>query len=181
MRTRAVVTSLLLASVAVLVGACSSDDDDARVVDAAERTDDAPPVLEIAEDNGNFTTLVAAIDAAGLEGDLSGEGPFTVLAPPDDAFFDLGQATIDELLADPTGDLAEILQLHVIEGSVGSTDVIGSIGECVETIGGGPLLVEQDGDLLTIGGAIVLDTDLRGSNGVIHVIDSVITEPADDC
>lgn len=182
MRTRALVPSLLLVVVTVLVGACSNDDDDAGIVEEAEqRTDEGQPVLDIAEENGNFTTLLAAVEAAGLDGTLSGEGPFTVLAPPDEAFFELGQETIDELLADPTGDLADILQLHVIEGAVNSTAVLNSVGECIETVRGENLLVDQDGDLLTVGGAIVLDADVRGSNGIVHVIDRVLVEPSPDC
>lgn len=180
MRTRALVPSLLLVLATVLVGACS-DNDDAGVVEEAETTDEGQPLLEIAEENGNFTTLVDAVGAAGLDETLSGEGPFTILAPPDDAFFEVGQETLDELLADPTGDLAEILQLHVIEGSVDSSAVLGSLDECVETISGENLLVEQDGELLTIGGAVVIDPDVRGTNGVIHVIDRVLTEPSTDC
>ncbi len=181
MRTRALVPSLLLVLVAVLAGGCADDNDDASVVEEAERTDEGTPVLEIAEENGNFTTLLAAIEAAQLDGTLSGDGPFTILAPPDDAFFEVGQETLDQLLGDPTGDLADILQLHVIEGSVGSTAVLNSLGECIETISGENLLVEQDGELLTLGGAIVVDADIRGANGVIHVIDRVLTEPSTDC
>jgi len=180
MRTRALVPSLLLVLATVFVGACT-DDDEAGVVEDTERTEEGQPVLEIAAGNDNFTTLVAAVEAAELDGALSGDGPFTILAPPDDAFFEVGQATLDQLLADPTGDLADILQLHVISGALDSTAVLGSLGECVETLSGERLLVEQDGELLTVGGAIVIDADLRGSNGVIHVIDRVLTEPSEDC
>lgn len=181
MRTRALVPSLLLVIVTVLAGACTDDDNDTGVVEEAERTDEGVPLLQIAEENGNFTTLVTAVEAAQLEGALSGEGPFTIFAPADEAFFEVGQDTLDELLADPTGDLAEVLQLHVVEGSVGSGAALGMLGECVETIGGEQLLVELDGDLLTVGGAIVVDADVRGSNGVIHVVDRVITQPSEEC
>lgn len=182
MRTRVLVPSLF---VLTLVAAGCANDDAATTgkLDAAEQkqvgTDQ--PLLAVAEDNGNFTTLVAAVEAAGLDDALAGDGPFTLFAPADEAFFDLGLDTIDRLLSDPTGDLADVLQLHVIEGAVPSGDAMTLLDQCVETLGGDQLRIELDREALTVGGAIVVDADVQAGNGVIHVIDRVITAPSEDC
>jgi uncharacterized surface protein with fasciclin (FAS1) repeats len=124
-----------------------------------------------------FETLVTAVGAAELAETLSGEGPFTVFAPTDAAFEALPAGTLDELLKDPKGALADILKLHVIAGEVDSKAAIGAAGTNVDTLGG-PVAVALDGETLTVGGAKVVTTDIKASNGVIHVIDAVITKPA---
>lgn len=131
-------------------------------------------IVETAVAAGNFTTLVAAVEAAGLVETLQGEGPFTVFAPTDDAFAALPAGTIDALLADPTGDLTNILLYHVVAGKVMAADVATMNGQTVETVGGGTLTITVDGDTVMINNATVTTVDIETSNGVIHVIDTVL-------
>jgi uncharacterized surface protein with fasciclin (FAS1) repeats len=134
-------------------------------------------IVQIAQSNPDFSTLVQAVTAAGLAETLSGPGPFTVFAPTNAAFAALPAGTLDTLLADPTGQLANILKLHVVSGAVDSQAAIAAAGGTVETLGG-PVSVTLEGSDLMVGGAKVTTTDIEASNGVIHVIDAVITEPA---
>lgn len=143
----------------------------------ASAQDDPGTIVEIARGNPDLSTLVAAVDAAGLGETLSGEGPFTVFAPTNAAFEALPEGTLDALLADPSGALTEVLQLHVISGEVDSAAATAAAGGTVDTLGG-PISVEQSGGSLVVGGATVVQADIQASNGVIHVIDAVITEPA---
>jgi uncharacterized surface protein with fasciclin (FAS1) repeats len=144
--------------------------------DAAEEGD----IVETAMAAGDFTTLVAAVEAAGLVETLQGEGPFTVFAPTDDAFAALPAGTLDDLLADPTGDLTSILTYHVVEGEVPAADVVGLDGQDVTTVNGATFTVEVGDDgsvsLVDATGATVgvVQTDVEASNGVIHVIDGVL-------
>lgn len=148
---------------------------------AAEGEDvEGEDVVDTAVSAGSFTTLVTAVQAAGLEETLRGEGPFTVFAPTDEAFETLPEGTLDELLADPEGDLSEILQYHVVAGEVFAADVLEMDGETVETVQGGTFTIEVDGEqvvlLDTAGNRInVVDTDVEASNGVIHVLDGVLS------
>lgn len=134
-------------------------------------------IVDVASSNEDFSTLVTAVSEAGLAETLAGEGPFTVFAPTNAAFDALPEGTLDSLLADPQGALTDVLQLHVIAGEVDSAAAIAAAGTNVETLGG-PVAVELRGDDLYVGGAKVVTTDIEASNGVIHVIDAVITEPA---
>ena len=127
---------------------------------------------------GEFNTLVTALQAAGLVDALKGEGPFTVFAPTDDAFAKIPQATLDALLADPKGDLTQILLSHVIPGRVLSTDI--TDGMEVETLQGGKLKFTVNGDEVMVNGAKIVAVDIPASNGVIHVIDTVITPEAEE-
>ena len=133
--------------------------------------------VEIAAGTPDFSTLVTAVTEAGLVETLSGPGPFTVFAPTNAAFAALPAGTLDSLLADPKGALTDILKLHVISGAVDSKAAIAAAGTNVDTLGG-PVAVALNGDKLTVGGATVVTTDIKTSNGVIHVIDAVITKPA---
>jgi uncharacterized surface protein with fasciclin (FAS1) repeats len=138
----------------------------------------AADIVDTAIAAGNFTTLVAAVQAAGLVDALKGEGPFTVFAPTDEAFAKLPAGTIDALLADPSGDLTQILLYHVVPGKVMAADV--SDGLEAATLQGKPIKVSiRDGQVF-INDAQVVATDIETSNGVIHVIDSVILPPADE-
>lgn len=122
---------------------------------------------------GTFRTLLAAAKAAGLAETLSKGGPFTVLAPNDEAFAKLPAGTVESLLQpENKAKLAAILKLHVIEGRAYAAQVV-ELDE-LSPLAGGPLSVRADGDRVTIGGARVLATDVQASNGVIHVIDSVL-------
>ena len=158
-----------LAAVAVVIGGFSST--------AGAQSDATENIVQIAQGNPELSTLVTAVTAAGLVETLSGPGPFTVFAPTNAAFEALPAGTLDTLLADPKGDLAKILKLHVMSGAVDSKAAIAAAGGTVETLGG-PVSVELVGEKLVIGGATVVTADIVASNGVIHVIDAVITKPA---
>ncbi len=137
-------------------------------------------IVDTAVGAGSFSTLVAAVQAAGLEETLRGEGPFTVFAPTDDAFAALPAGTLDTLLADPTGDLASILTYHVVEGEVMAADVVEMDGQEVTTVNGAAFTVNvADDGTVTLTDATgnevgVVQTDVDATNGVIHVIDGVL-------
>ena len=131
----------------------------------------APSIAELAVAAEGLTTLVAALKAADLVGALSGEGPFTVLAPTDDAFNDLPEGTLKSLLAD-TEKLKTVLLSHVIEGAV-LADTVVTLNSAT-TLSGQTLAISTANGV-EIGGARVLKTDIMASNGVIHLIDKVIT------
>lgn len=127
-------------------------------------------IVDIAAGDDRFETLVAAVTAAGLVDTLSGEGPFTVFAPTDAAFAELPDGTVEGLLNDiPT--LTAILTYHVVPGAVMSGDL--SDGMMPATVNGQTVTIGV-GDGVTVDGANVIIADIEASNGVIHVIDSVI-------
>jgi len=179
---------------ALVLGACSSDDDDnasetteQSADDSMETTTDAEEeatadadIVDTAIEAGNFETLVTAVQAAGLEETLRGEGPFTVFAPTDDAFAALPEGTLDTLLQDPTGDLAGILTYHVVEGEVMADAVAEMDGQEVTTVNGATFTVNvaDDGSVSLTDAAgnqvNVVETDIETSNGVIHVLDGVL-------
>ena len=130
-------------------------------------------IVDTAVNAGSFTTLVAAVQAAGLVDTLKSEGPFTVFAPTDEAFAALPEGTVEGLLADPEA-LAKILTYHVIAGKVMSTDL--SDGMTVATVNGAEVTITTMGGV-KINGANVISADIETSNGVIHVIDQVILPP----
>jgi len=133
-------------------------------------------IVQTAVDDGRFTTLVAAVQAADLATTLSGPGPFTVFAPTDDAFDKLPPGTVDTLLQDPKGQLSQILLYHVVPGKLMAADVVKETS--LMTAQGTPLTVSvQDGNVM-VDGATVIITDIETKNGVIHVIDSVMIPPA---
>ncbi|GAB4574436.1 MAG: hypothetical protein Kow0077_21000 [Anaerolineae bacterium] len=140
-----------------------------------------PNIVEIAVADGRFTTLVAAVQAADLVDALSGEGPFTVFAPTDDAFAAafaaLGIEPAD-LLAD-TETLTDILLYHVVSGKAMAADVVGL--ESVTTLQGSDISITVNDDGVFLNDSIqVIITDIEASNGVIHVIDGVLLPPADE-
>jgi uncharacterized surface protein with fasciclin (FAS1) repeats len=129
-------------------------------------------IVEIASGNKDFSTLVAAVVAAGLAETLSGKGPFTVFAPTNEAFAKLPAGTVEELLKPENKEkLASILTYHVVAGKVMSKDL--SNGQKAKTVNGQEITVAI-GNGVKIENATVLTADLEASNGVIHVIDSVI-------
>ena len=130
----------------------------------------ADDIVDVAVGAGSFTTLVAAVQAAGLEDTLRGEGPFTVFAPTDDAFAALPEGTVEALLED-TETLTAILTYHVVPGAVMSGDL--SDGMTATTVNGQDVTIGV-GDSVTVDGATVVTPDIEASNGVIHVIDAVI-------
>jgi uncharacterized surface protein with fasciclin (FAS1) repeats len=133
--------------------------------------------VDIAVAAGDFETLVAAVTAAGLVDTLKGDGPFTVFAPTDAAFNALPAGTLEALLADPSGALTDILLYHVVSGAAFSSDL--SDGMTITTVGGGTLTVGVSADGVTINDARVVVADIEASNGVIHVIDTVLVPAAD--
>jgi len=172
------IATVLVAAVLVL-GACGSDSDEAST-DTTEAPADttaettAPAesdIVDTAVAAGDFTTLAAALEAADLVDTLKGDGPFTVFAPTDDAFAALPPGTVDDLLADPEA-LAAILTYHVVAGEVLAADL--TDGQVVETVNGETLTVSIDGDTVKINDATVTTADISASNGVIHVIDTVL-------
>ncbi len=129
-------------------------------------------VVDIIVGSPDHTTLEAAVIAAELADDLSGEGPFTVFAPTDAAFDALPEGTVASLLEDPTGALAQILLYHVVGAKALSTDL--SDGQMITTLNGDSVTVKlMDGNVY-IDDAMVTVTDLEADNGVVHVIDAVI-------
>ncbi len=181
----------LLLGVSLVGAACSDDDSDASGDSTTTTTEKATTttaggemagetIVDIAASNPDFSTLVELVKAAGLAETLSGDGPFTVFAPTNEAFSKVPADTLQQLQADPTGALADVLKLHVVSGKVLAADAMKLDGQCVDTLGG-KVKIAKSGDDLTIGGATITQTDLEGSNGVIHVIDGVITAPSTDC
>lgn len=153
-----------------------------HVIDAVMTppTGEAGSIVEIAAGAGSFTTLVAALEATGLDTVLGDEsGTFTVFAPTDDAFALLGEETIAALLDDPDR-LSDILLYHVISDvSVDSAAAISLAGSMVEMANGDSVTISLQGEVLLINESQVLTPDITASNGIIHVIDAVLLPPAD--
>ncbi|MEE4108645.1 MAG: fasciclin domain-containing protein, partial [Halieaceae bacterium] len=143
--------------------------------------DDAEPgtIIDVATENGGFTTLLAAVDAAGLTETLADPtATFTVFAPTDDAFAALGQETLTDLLADPD-TLSNILLYHVIaDQAVPSETALTLDGSDVEMANGDTVSVSVVDGALFINDSEVIVVDVAASNGVIHAIDAVLTPPA---
>ena len=144
----------------------------------AESAVELADIVDTAVAAGSFNTLTAAVQAAGLVDALKGDGPFTVFAPTDEAFAALPAETVDALLADPTGDLTQILLYHVVPGKVMAADL--SDGLEVDTLQGAPVLFTLSDAGAKINDANIIATDIEASNGVIHVIDSVILPPLEE-
>ncbi|HBR84418.1 MAG TPA: beta-Ig-H3/fasciclin, partial [Erythrobacter sp.] len=132
-----------------------------------------------------FSTLVSAVTAADLGATLSGDGPFTVFAPTNDAFAKIPEATLTELTTNDTETLGNILTYHVVAGNVDAATLLqaiegaGADGYSIETVNGGTLTATVvDGNVVLTdaagGTATVTATDVAASNGVIHVIDTVL-------
>jgi uncharacterized surface protein with fasciclin (FAS1) repeats len=184
-------TNMKKMSIAVTAGllailAACGDDDDSTTTEAVTTeapsseapSTDAPAevgdIVAVASGAGSFSTLVAAVQAAGLVETLQGEGPFTVFAPTDDAFAALPAGVLDKLLLPENQDvLVKILTYHVVAGKVMAADV--TAGD-VATVEGQTIALATDGGV-TVNGANVVTADVEASNGVIHVIDAVILPP----
>ena len=173
---------LTITMAALILAACS----DSRTLDVPDVPTTLPEpagpgtIVQVAIDAGTFETLVAALQATGLDETLADEtATFTVFAPTDDAFALLGQDTIDALLADPD-TLSDILLYHVISGqAVDAETALSLTGTTVEMANGDIVaLTIRDGNLF-INNSQVVTTDVEASNGIIHVIDVVLTPPAD--
>lgn len=163
----------------LVISACSDDDDHpAPPVVVAPPAPEAVTVYDTAVANGSFTTLVAALQATGLDETLDNEdATFTVFAPTDAAFALLGQETIDGLLQD-TDTLSGILTYHVLASEVNAEAAIAAAGNKVATVNGAEVGLSLDGANLLINTATVTTTDIMTDNGIIHVIDAVLMPPA---
>ena len=173
---------LTITMAALILAACS----DSRTLNVPDVPTTLPEpagpgtIVQVAIDAGTFETLVAALQATGLDETLADEtATFTVFAPTDDAFALLGQDTIDALLADPD-TLTDILLYHVIAGqAVDAETALSLAGTTVEMANGDIVaLTIRDGNLF-INNSQVITTDVEASNGIIHVIDVVLTPPTD--
>ncbi len=163
--------------------ACGSDDDSPLVTPTPEPQPEPEvnTVVDVAVENGSFTTLVTALEATGLDETLDDpEGEFTVFAPTDDAFALLGEDTIAALLED-TDTLSDILLYHVISGAeVNSEGAIAAAGSTVEMANGDSVGVSLWGEELLVNLSVVTMTDVEADNGVIHVIDAVLMPPEEN-
>ncbi|HAR95125.1 MAG TPA: Nex18 symbiotically induced protein [Deltaproteobacteria bacterium] len=134
-------------------------------------------IVDTAIAAGSFKTLVSAVQAADLVDTLKGPGPFTVFAPTDEAFAKLPKGTLDDLLKpENKAKLAGILTYHVVPGKVMAADVVKM--KKAKTVQGSPIKITVKGDKVMVAKANVVKTDVMASNGVIHVIDSVMMPPA---
>lgn len=130
-------------------------------------------IVDTAVGAGQFNTLAAALEAADLVTTLKGDGPFTVFAPTDDAFAKLPEGTVETLLKPENRDqLVAVLTYHVVPGKVMAADVV-SLSEAT-TVNGADIEIQVDGEKVRINDATVVAADVSASNGVIHVIDTVI-------
>ena len=134
----------------------------------------AADIVDTAVSAGQFNTLVAAVKAAGLVDTLKGPGPFTVFAPTDAAFAKLPAGTVEMLLKpENKAKLVAILTYHVVPGAVTAKDIAGKVRE-VKTVEGDVLVVDATGGTVKVDNASVVTADVMASNGVIHVIDTVV-------
>ncbi|MDP5029652.1 MAG: fasciclin domain-containing protein [Paraglaciecola sp.] len=130
-------------------------------------------IVETAASNSSFTTLVAAVKAAGLVDTLQGAGPFTVFAPTNEAFAKLPAGTVEELLKPENKDkLVAVLTYHVVAGEVYAKDVVKLTQ--AKTVQGGTVMIKASDAGVMLNNANVVQTDLKTKNGVIHVIDTVL-------
>lgn len=180
---------LTLASVAALsLAACAGEapaDTSADETAVAEETTAAGTIVEVAQGDETFSTLVTAVTAAGLGTVLSGEGPFTVFAPTNDAFGKLPEGTVEKLTTEDVDTLTAVLKYHVVEGSVDAATLTAAIEEAgeagytVTTVEGTTFTATAGEDGVTLTDAAgntakVTATDVEASNGLVHVIDTVL-------
>jgi len=167
--------SVVVNGVTVQQGDIATDNGIIHVVDQVL----LPPEMDIVETaatTAGFSTLAAAVEAAGLVSALQADGPFTVFAPTDEAFAALPEGTLDALLADPSA-LAQILTYHVVDGRVFARDLDGVVSTA--TLAGYPVLFDLS-DGARVNASNIVATDILTTNGVIHVIDEVLLPPAGD-
>ena len=185
--------ALLVPALAIAIAACSSATSPSAAPTTAPTATPAPTaaapstapsasaamtkdIVETATEAGSFKTLLTAVKAAGLVETLQGKGPFTVFAPTDAAFAALPAGTLDGLLKDPAA-LKKILLYHVVSGSVRSDQVVGLTS--ATSVEGSPVAIAvKDGTVYLNDSAKVVTADVMATNGVIHVIDTVLLPPA---
>jgi len=169
---RGVIASALIAVFAVAsVGTASADDmTPATTMSSSTK----PTIVGVASADPQFSTLVSAVTAAGLVDTLNGKGPFTVFAPTNDAFAKIPEDQLQAILADKD-KLTKILTYHVLSGKVLSKNL--KKKQTVDTVEGSPVTILAKKSGVTVDGAKVVKADIKTSNGVIHVIDTVILPP----
>ena len=185
----------VLLALSLVAAACGGDDESVEPPPPAPAPTEAPPpaepapadepvapgtVVEVAVASGSFPTLVAAVQAAGLVDVLSSDGPFTVFAPTEDAFA-AALAALDMTAEDLLGNtelLTAVLTYHVLPLAAPAEVVLTLDGQSVATVNGAEVTVSIDGDTVMVNDATVVATDIAASNGIIHVIDSVLLPPA---
>ena len=161
----------LVLLVPFVLGACASQHDASAKKDHAASA--KMDIVDTAVSAGDFNTLVAAVQAAELVDTLKGEGPFTVFAPTDEAFAKLPPGTVENLLKPENKDqLVAVLTYHVVPGKIMSSDIAGKTAK-VATVQGSDLAVDAT-DGVMVDNATVVVADIEASNGVIHVIDTVV-------
>jgi len=183
---------ILTTTVVVALAACSTeapkaavDEGSADAMMDSAATAEPGTIVDVAVGNEDFSTLVAAVTAADLGATLSGDGPFTVFAPTNDAFAKVDQETLTALLTpEKKADLTALLTYHVVAGKLTAADVVKSITDgggiaTLTTVQGGELKASLNGDSVILedaagGKSTVILTDVEASNGVIHAIDTVI-------
>jgi uncharacterized surface protein with fasciclin (FAS1) repeats len=181
--------AVVAVAAALTLSACSSSSDEATTAESSAAVEESAieeademvgeasvgTIVDVASSNPDFSTLVAAVSAAGLVETLSGEGPFTVFAPTNEAFAALPAGVLDALLLPENKDaLTKILTYHVVPGTVLAADI--TDGDVATVEGQNVTLSTADG--VTVNGATVITADVLADNGVIHVIDAVLV-PAD--
>lgn len=194
--TKKILAGVLTLGTIVTVSACATEQDTVTTAPTTEDpavVDDADPaeepiasdvetdasadssIVEVASSAGSFNTLTQAIEAAGLTDTLSQDGSYTVFAPTDEAFNQLPEGTLDQLLLPENQELLrQILTYHVVPQEVTSAEI--QPGE-VSTVEGSPVNLQVDGGSVMVNDAMVTQPDIKASNGVIHAIDQVILPP----
>lgn len=149
--------------------------DETADIEEADAAVPAADLIDTATAAGNFTTLVAAIFTADLVDTLRGDGPFTVFAPSDSVFSALPSGSVQDMLDMPTEELADVLLLHVVPGALLAEELVGLVNTDIETANGKLVPIRANEVGLTIGDAVIVATNIETSNGVIHIIDGVLS------
>ena len=169
-------TSVLFATPIYAESFSSTKASDILISHGHGETKETKNIVDIAASDSNFETLVTAVKAAGLVETLSGDGPFTLFAPTNEAFAALPKGTLEKLLKPENKEaLQKVLTYHVVSGSVASSDL--KSGD-VDTVEGTSVKVKVAGDSISVNESKVTKADIKASNGIIHVIDQVLL-PAD--
>ena len=175
----------LASAVALSLAACAGETPETDAAETPAVAQPAGTIVDVAVGDESFSTLVAAVTAADLGGVLSGEGPFTVFAPTNDAFGKLPEGTVEKLTTEEIETLTAVLQYHVVSGAVDAATLTAAIAEAgeagytVTTVGGGTFTANVvDGAVVLTDAAgntsTVTSTDIEASNGLIHVVDTVL-------
>ena len=184
---RKMLTGALLGVLVIILAACGGDSEEesnstkTSTTNTANEQAAAPvapvskSIVDIAVEDGRFTTLVTALQAAELDTVLAGEGPFTVFAPTDDAFGKLPEGTVEGLLADIPG-LTDVLLYHVVIGNVQAKDVLNL--DSADTLQGSSFAISVMDGKVMVNESEVIITDIEAVNGTIHVIDTVLLPTA---